>query len=327
MRCHRSGQVLTVVDTEATKKNTEANLKNAASNEAKAASEIKDSAVKKDNIATTEADSVATDKNTAANKNNIASLLSLVETHWKASLGIGAVVAALGALYAAYKYDTTYVDKLNEKTQDLLSTFQQQKSEIDSNIRSVQSVSDEYYKLASGVDSYGNNISLSNENFERYNEISNQIAETFPELVSGYTDTGDAILSCKDSVDALNQACKDESLSAYSDLLKDDNLSKILEDIGIRINGRDSFFSHTKGTEQKEEDLKTFQEYLDKYKDIINELKNNPNANIDAHDLINELMTKATEFNIDPDLLACTSNGRNPKQRSEYRRNSKRHCG
>lgn len=299
-----SGQVLTVVDTEATKKNTEANLKNAASNEAKAASEIKDSAVKKDNIATTEADSVATDKNTAANKNNIASLLSLVETHWKASLGIGAVVAALGALYAAYKYDTTYVDKLNEKTQDLLSTFQQQKSEIDSNIRSVQSVSDEYYKLASGVDSYGNNISLSNENFERYNEISNQIAETFPELVSGYTDTGDAILSCKDSVDALNQACKDESLSAYSDLLKDDNLSKILEDIGIRINGRDSFFSHTKGTEQKEEDLKTFQEYLDKYKDIINELKNNPNANIDAHDLINELMTKATEFNIDPDLLA-----------------------
>lgn len=299
-----NGQALTVVDTEITKANTKANLENAASNEAKAASEIKDSAIKKDNIATTEADSAATDKNTAANKNNIASLLSLVETHWKASLGIGAVIAAITALYVIYKKDTTYVDDLNEKTQNLLSTFKQQKAEIDSNVKSVQSVSDEYYQLASGVDSYGNNISLSNENFERYNEISNQIAETFPELVSGYTDTGDAILSCKDSVDALNQACKDESLSAYSDLLKDDNLSKILEDIGIRINGRDSLFSHTKGTEQKEEDLKTFQEYLDKYKDIINELKNNPNANIDAHDLINELMTKATEFNIDPDLLA-----------------------
>lgn len=299
-----NGQALTVVDTEITKANTKANLENAASNEAKAASEIKDSAIKKDNIATTEADSAATDKNTAANKNNIASLLSLVETHWKASLGIGAVIAAITALYVIYKKDTTYVDDLNEKTQNLLSTFKQQKAEIDSNVKSVQSVSDEYYQLASGVDSYGNNISLSNENFERYNEISNQIAETFPELVSGYTDTGDAILSCKDSVDALNQACKDESLSAYSDLLKDDNLSKILEDIGIRINGRDSLFSHTKGTEQKEEDLKTFQEYLEKYKDIINELKNNPNANIDAHDLINELMTKATEFNIDPDLLA-----------------------
>ena len=299
-----NGQALTVVDTEITKANTKTNLENAASNEAKAASEIKDSAIKKDNIATTEADSAATDKNTAANKNNIASLLSLVETHWKASLGIGAVIAAITALYVIYKKDTTYVDDLNEKTQNLLSTFKQQKAEIDSNVKSVQSVSDEYYQLASGVDSYGNNISLSNENFERYNEISNQIAETFPELVSGYTDTGDAILSCKDSVDALNQACKDKSLSAYSDLLKDDNLSKILEDIGIRINGRDSLFSHTKGTEQKEEDLKTFQEYLDKYKDIINELKNNPNANIDAHDLINELMTKATEFNIDPDLLA-----------------------
>lgn len=299
-----NGQALTVVDTEITKANTKANLENAASNEAKAASEIKDSAIKKDNIATTEADSAATDKNTAANKNNIASLLSLVETHWKTSLGIGAVIAAITALYVIYKKDTTYVDDLNEKTQNLLSTFKQQKAEIDSNVKSVQSVSDEYYQLASGVDSYGNNISLSNENFERYNEISNQIAETFPELVSGYTDTGDAILSCKDSVDALNQACKDESLSAYSDLLKDDNLSKILEDIGIRINGRDSLFSHTKGTEQKEKDLKTFQEYLDKYKDLVNELKNNPNANIDAHDLINELMTKATEFNIDSDLLA-----------------------
>lgn len=299
-----SGQALTVVDTETTKANTKANLENAASNEAKAASEIKDSAVKKDNIATTEADSAATDKNTKANKNNITALLSLAKAHKLATAGIGFAIAAISALYSYYKYDTTYVDKLNEKTQDLLSTFKQQKSEIDSNIKSVQSISDEYYQLASGVDSYGNNISLSNENFERYNEISNQIAETFPELVSGYTDTGDAILSCKDSVDALNQACKDESLSAYSDLLKDDNLSKILEDIGIRINGRDSFFSHTKGTEQKEEDLKTFQEYLDKYKDIVNELKNNPNANIDAHDLINELMTKATEFDIDSDLLA-----------------------
>lgn len=302
-----SGQALSVVDTENTKANTKANLENAASNEAKAASEIKDSAVKKDNIATTEADSIATDKNTKANKNNITSLLSLVKTHKLATAGIGLAIAAIGALYAAYKYDTTYVDKLNEKTQDLLSTFKQQKSEIDSNIKSVQSVSDEYYQLASGVDSYGNNISLSNENFERYNEISNQIAETFPELVSGYTDTGNAILSCKDSVDALNQACKDESLSAYSDLLKDDNLSKILEDIGIRINGRDSLFSHTKGTEQKEEDLKTFQEYLDKYKDLVNKLKNDPNANIDTHDLINELMTKATEFDIDPDLLALNT--------------------
>lgn len=302
-----SGQALAVVDTETTKANTKANLENAASNEAKAASEAKDSAVKKDNIATTEADSIATDKNTKANKNNITALLSLANAHKLATAGIGFAIAAIGALYAYYKYDTTYVDKLNEKTQDLLSTFKQQKSEIDSNIKSVQSVSDEYYQLASGIDSYGNNISLSNENFERYNEISNQIAETFPELVSGYTDAGNAILSCKDSVDALNQACKDEALSAYSDLLKDDNLSKILEDIGIRINGRDSFFSHTKGTEQKEEDLKTFQEYLDKYKDLVNKLKNDPNANIDAHDLINNLMTKATEFDIDPDLLALNT--------------------
>ena len=137
-----SGQALTVVDTETTKANTKANLENAASNEAKAASEIKDSAVKKDNIATTEADSAATDKNTKANKNNITALLSLAKAHKLATAGIGFAIAAISALYSYYKYDTTYVDKLNEKTQDLLSTFKQQKSEIDSNIKSVQSISD-----------------------------------------------------------------------------------------------------------------------------------------------------------------------------------------
>lgn len=297
-----SGQILTVVDTANTKANTSANFENATSNEAKTASEIKDSAAKRDNIAATEADNVVTKENTDVNNNNAKSLLSLIKTHWKASLGIAAVVTVLAALYKWYEYDTEYVDKLNEKTQDLLSTFKQQKAEIDSNIKSVQSVSDEYYQLASGVDSYGNNISLSNENFERYNEISNQIAETFPELVSGYTDTGDAILSCKDSVDALNQACKDESLSAYSDLLKSDSLSKTLEDIGIRINGRQGFFSTIKGTEQKKKDLEELQGYLDAYKDLI---VNKKGFSLDGfnYNTIRDAQELAKEFDIDPDLL------------------------
>lgn len=62
----------------------------------------------------------------------------------------------------------------------------------------------EYQSLAGRVDTSGNNISLTNAEFERYKELSNQIASTFPTLISGYSATGDAILKCKNNAAEFN---------------------------------------------------------------------------------------------------------------------------
>lgn len=80
---------------------------------------------------------------------------------------------------------------------------------------------EEYKTLAQGVDSQGNNLTLNTTEFERYNEISNQIADTFPTLVMGFSNTGGAILSCKDNMAALNEEMEKLNLQYLADMEKD----------------------------------------------------------------------------------------------------------
>lgn len=264
-----SGQALTVVDTEITNKNTEANLENAASNEAKAASEIKDSAVKKDNIATTEADSIATDKNTKANKNNITSLLSLAKAHKLATGGIIVAVAAITTIITLYQKEKQSVEDLASSMEELGKTYETNKKQTSDNISSVQSLYEEYQQLASGVDALGNNKGLSDENFDKYNDLTNQIAEKMPNLVQGWTDQGNAILVCKDNMELLNAEIAKQQKQVYQDVI--DNGSDILKNYNNIVNGYQSAFYSTQGTKDKKRQLSDAQEQIAALKKLIAE--------------------------------------------------------
>lgn len=264
-----SGQVLTVVDTETTKANTKANLENAASNEAKAASEIKDSAVKKDNIATTEADSVATEKNTAANKNNITSLLSLAKVHPFVTAGIVGATVAITTIITLYQKEKQSVEDLASSMEELGKTYETNKKQTSDNISSVQSLYKEYQQLASGVDALGNNKGLSDENFDKYNDLTNQIAEKMPTLVQGWTDQGNAILVCKDNVELLSAEIKKQQDQFYQDII--DNGSDILKNYNNIVNGYQSAFYSTRGTKDKERQLSDAQKQIEALKKLIAE--------------------------------------------------------
>lgn len=268
-----NGQVLTVVDTETTKKNTEANLENAASNEAKAASEIKDSAVKKDNIATTEADSAATEKNTKANKNNITALLSLAKAHPWVTAGIVGATVAITKIITLYQKEKQSVEDLASSVEELGETYQTNKKQIGGNISSIQSLYKEYQQLASGVDALGNNKGLSDENFDKYNDLTNQIAEKMPNLVRGWTDQGNAILVCKDNVTALNEEIEREQREIYTDVT--DKESDILENYQNIVNGHHSWLYNTSGTEARKTQLQSAQKQIAELKKIISNQNSN----------------------------------------------------
>lgn len=275
-----SGQVLTVVDTETTKANTKANLENAASNEAKAASEIKDSAVKKDNIATTEADSVATDKNTKANKNNITALLSLAKAHKLATGGIIVAVAAITTIITLYQKEKQSVEDLASSMEELGKTYETNKKQTSDNISSVQSLYEEYQQLAAGVDALGNNKGLSDENFDKYNDLANQIAEKMPNLVQGWTDQGNAILVCKDNVELLNAEIAKQQKQVYQDVI--DNGSDILKNYNNIVNGYQSAFYSTQGTKDKKRQLSDAQEQIAALKKLIAE-QNSGGTNFNSY--------------------------------------------
>ena len=237
----------------------------------------------------TSAEVAATSAVETANS-GIVSILSAKYTALASSMGMSAgvftavwgtaIVAAVATaahFYKVYKQESEYVENLNSDVEDLTETFATNSSEIQSTINSINSVSDKYQKLAKGVDQYGNNVSLSNDDFEEYNEISNQIADTFPELVSGYSDTDTAILECKDDIELLNKACENKAFESYAELLSGDNMSKLGKSIGISYNGYESdvFKIKTAGTEQQKEDLKSFEKELNNFQSIIKEAKTN----------------------------------------------------
>lgn len=199
----------------------------------------------------------------------------------KVALGGVMALAATAAtvigvkLYKTYKKESEYVDTLNSNVKGLTNTFNSNNSEIKSTVSSIDSVSEKYQKLAAGVDKYGNNVSLSNDDFEEYNKISNQIAEAFPKLITGYSDTGTAILDCKDNIELLNEACKDKSFESYVELLSGDNMSNLGKAIGVIYNGYESdiFKIKTAGTDQQKEDLKSFEQELVNFQSIIKQAK------------------------------------------------------
>lgn len=73
--------------------------------------------------------------------------------------------------------------------------------------RAISDYGEEYVKLRQGVNQItGENISLSTEEFDRYTELSNQLANIFPGLVTGWDSSNNAILRNIDSVENLNDA-------------------------------------------------------------------------------------------------------------------------
>ena len=115
-------------------------------------------------------------------------------------------------------------DELSDKIDDITTKYKQQKEELQNSKKTIDDVSDSYEKLSQGVNPTTNdNVTLSNDEYKEYIDIVNQIADTFPTLVSGYDAQGNAILSCAGNVDKLNAAYKEMANNNYDDVLKEAN--------------------------------------------------------------------------------------------------------
>ena len=281
-------QVLTTVDTANTAANTEANLANAASNEQKAASEAKDTAAKQGNIAATEVDNATTDKNTKANEANdtaqksvLKTILSLVKAHPLLTAAIAAAAVGVTAFIVKLKNEATHIDDVRSKVKDLTESYQTNLSTVKTNTSDAKDLYAEYSKLAKGVDSLGNNKSLSDSNFDRYNELTDQLAEKMPGLVTGWTNQNHAILECKDSVEALNAEIDKQNLDAYRKILIGDDGSgakDIVENYQNAVNGYDGkFLGHIKGASEKENDLDFVLKKTQELQTALDQLKESGN--------------------------------------------------
>jgi len=136
------------------------------------------------------------------------SLAASIGISTAALTGLIAGVAAIGIGIAVFSHFHDTAEETAEKVEDLLIDFNNLKTTAKQNERTLKGLSNEYKELAQGVNSLGKNVSLSEEEFSRYHDIVNQIADMSPELVSGWDAEGNAIINIKNNVDALTESYK-----------------------------------------------------------------------------------------------------------------------
>lgn len=153
--------------------------------------------------------------------------------------GIGNMLI-VQAVMSAISFGFEALDNYTNRAENNLSDLEKIATEINdkkdaytSHSTSVNKIKNEYYELADGVNSYGENISLTSTQYERYIELSNEIAQMYPGLVKGYSAQNDAILECKNNVEALNKAMADEKNAYYETIVskEQDTFGKALENI------------------------------------------------------------------------------------------------
>lgn len=91
-----------------------------------------------------------------------------------------------------------------ERVDEVMSSYQSTTSSLKESAKEISSLSDRYDQLSKGVGNLGNNISLTEDEFEEYHNITSKIAETYPDLVDGWDAQGNAIVNLTDSVKELN---------------------------------------------------------------------------------------------------------------------------
>jgi methyl-accepting chemotaxis protein len=119
---------------------------------------------------------------------------------WGAAIG-----GAVGLLSAAIGHFANANQKAIDKANELTKAWEEQRKTIQQTRNSIDSISERYEKLSKGVGKNNSNISLSNEEHKEWLDISNQIADMLPDLVSHWDENGNAVLKHKGDVEKLNE--------------------------------------------------------------------------------------------------------------------------
>lgn len=118
-----------------------------------------------------------------------------------ASHPILATIAAVGAAIAIYDKFTESAKELKERIEEVTTAYRDEHGELmklkgDYDTSDANSMISKYGELSKGVNSLGENLSLTADEYSEYQSIVDTIASQMPSLVTGYNSQGDAILSC-----------------------------------------------------------------------------------------------------------------------------------
>lgn len=232
------------VDTKSTQENAEATAEKAAASDAakkakaaEAAANAADAATDRANDAEEEAGKYTwggIKKGAEKLKSTITKFLGT--TIGKIAAGAGIALLAVGIAKGIDSYYKKRQEELIQEAKDLSDNYKNVKTQADNNIKALsesgdkntyKTLSDEFSVLAKGVDKYGNNISLTSDQYERYKSICEQIVSIQPSIADGYDSATKAIGNNASAIEELVKAQQDAAKTAALEYTSDKNLNKI----------------------------------------------------------------------------------------------------
>lgn len=143
-------------------------------------------------------------------------------------------------------------EEAEEKAGTLRSNIQSFFDEVQSGQQTISSVSDRFSELSEHVTKTGENIDLTKDEYSEYLDICNQVKDIMPELVTGYTNEGNVIITLKDNVDSLTESYKKNIKAKAASFITngDDDgntIQSFFDDYDIFTNGENSLFAPSAG--------------------------------------------------------------------------------
>lgn len=120
-----------------------------------------------------------------------------------------------------------------------LSTFF---NETQANLKTISSLSDRFDELSKNVDDNGKKVGGTEEEYAEFLDICQQVGQIMPELITGYTAEGEAIITLQGKVDSLTDSYK-EAIKAKAALFlsngdeEGNTIESFFEDYNDFVNG------------------------------------------------------------------------------------------
>lgn len=217
-----------------------------------------------------------------------------------ATLAIGGIVGVITAISKHNKKAEEAKQKIKELGEEARNAVNEINSNLESTKSTVESVKDRYAELAQGVKNLGkvaqSQGTLSTDEYNEFLDISNQLADLFPELTVGYDDNGNAILRLNGNVQTITSSLND-LVSAQEKLASKeiaDQMDDIFNDYSLTVNGEDGYSAqYNEILNQK----KALDEY---YTQIINTGITDGFSGL-SDETLTELRTQLENFGIDLD--------------------------
>ena len=129
-----------------------------------------------------------------------------------------ALVSAIGtSVVKGIEEQEKKIKEVKQEWEDLVGDI----STSNQNISSLESIASEFEYLSTGVSKYGENVSLTSDEYERYQDLINEIVKISPNVVEGYDNEGKAIVNKNGLIEDSIRLLKEEQEERKRALLED----------------------------------------------------------------------------------------------------------